>query len=101
MKKIIGGKKYDTSTAKEVGFVSVGGPRDFGAWDETLYKKKTGEYFLHGVGGPASKYGVSCGLNEWCGGSQIIPLSISQAKRWAEKYMTCDKYEACLGEVEE
>ena len=52
MKKIINGRKYDTETAKEIGYWSNGYPcSDFNHCEETLYLKKTGEYFLYGEGG--------------------------------------------------
>lgn len=100
MKKIINGKKYDTDTAKEVGSDSNGGSRlDF--WEETLYQKRTGEFFLFGEGGPASRYSKSCGNNNWSGGEQIIPLSWDAAKEWAEEHMDADAYESVFGEVTE
>ena len=102
MKKIINGKKYDTETAKEVGYASNGlSTRDFSYWEETLYLKKTGELFLYGYGGPRSKYSVSCGQNGWSGGNKITPLSEQEAKAWAEEYLDSDEYEALFGEVEE
>lgn len=56
MKKIINKKTYDTETAKEVCTYSYVFAGDFRKVTETLYRKKTGEYFLHGIGGHASKY---------------------------------------------
>lgn len=64
MKKILGGKKYDTETARVVGTYG-NGSSGFGACSETLYRKRTGEFFLYGEGGPMSKYGVAYGDNEW------------------------------------
>ena len=47
MKKIINGKKYDTETAKWLGDYWNGlGGNDFKKLFETLYQKKTGDYFL-------------------------------------------------------
>ena len=44
MKKIISGKVYDTSTAKELGFWSnMEDHGNFSQFSETLYQKKTGE----------------------------------------------------------
>lgn len=52
MKKIINGKKYDTDTAKEVGYSNNGLlSTDIDYIEETLYQKKTGEFFLYGEGG--------------------------------------------------
>ena len=48
MKKIINGKKYDTETATSVGeYSSNYACSDYKYYDETLYKKKTGEFFLY------------------------------------------------------
>lgn len=101
MKKIINGKRYDTTTAKEIGCDRYSNPRDFHFWEETLYQKKTGEFFLFGEGGAASKYAESCGQNEWCGGCKIIPLTFETARKWAEEHLEADEYEAAFGAVEE
>lgn len=102
MKKIINGKVYDTSTAKKVGeYWNGGGWRDFGHYEEKLFRKQTGEFFLHGEGGPTTKYAVSCGQSGWESGEKIIPLSYSAAKKWAEDYLDADEYEAIFGEIAE
>ncbi len=102
MKKIISGKLYDTETAKEIGSVYHGeGPRDFRYYSEQLYRKRTGEYFLYGEGGPMSRYAVSCGQNQWSGGQRIEPMSYSSAKEWAEKNMVADEYMEEFGPVSE
>ena len=101
MKKIIDGKLYDTETAKEMGCDSYLYPRDFKHWVETLYKKRTGEFFLHGIGGPASKYAESCGQNQWSGGQKIIPLSYEAARSWAEEHLDTDDYQEIFGAVSE
>ena len=101
MKKIINGKKYDTETAKEIGRYFNGyNCRDFNYVEETLYKKRTGEFFLHGEGGPMTRYGEKCG-NFYGYGNIIIPLTENEAKTWAEKNMDVDDYEELFGEVEE
>lgn len=102
MKKIIEGKLYNTDTAQEIGCNYHGdGPRDFHYYCERLYRKRTGEYFLHGKGGPMSRYSRSCGQNEWCGSEKIIPLSYKAATEWAEKNMDADDYQREFGEVSE
>ena len=101
MKKIINGKKYDTNTAKEITYASNGyGVTDFNYSCETIYQKKTGEFFLHGEGGPLSKYRESEG-HGWCSGESIVPLTIEEAKEWMEKNASADTYESIFGEVEE
>jgi len=101
MKRIISGRRYDTKTAKKVGEASYSNCSDFHYWSEELYVKRTGEYFLYGVGGPMSKYSQQVGQNEWTGGKEIIPLSLNEAKMWVEKHLNGDKYEEIFGAVEE
>jgi|LSQX01.3.fsa_nt_gb hypothetical protein len=101
MKKIINGKRYDTSTAKLVGKASYSNRGDFAYWSEELYLKRTGEFFIYGEGGPLSRYSRSTGQNQWSGGEKIIPLSIREAQEWAEEHLDGDEYEAIFGEVDE
>ena len=101
MKKIINGKQYNTETAKMVGYYWYGANNDFRHFEETLYRKKTGEFFMKGEGGPASRYTKSLGNNSWTGSKELIPLSIEEAKEWAEKHLEADEYEAIFGIVEE
>lgn len=94
MNKVIQGKRYDTETATKKAFVcSNVSSRDFSYWEETLYQKRTGEYFLFGQGGPMSRYAVSEGNNTWSGGAKIIPLSEGQARKWAEQHLDGDEYD--------
>lgn len=100
MKKIINGKLYDTRTAKLVGDYSrrYG---DFSDYDEELYKKRTGEFFLFGEGGPMSAYAKPEGMNSWSGGSDIRPLTYEEAREWAEKKLDADDYAEIFGEPSE
>lgn len=101
MKRIINGKKYDTDTAKELGYWSNGYPcGDFNWLFETLYLKKTGEYFLVGEGGALTKYS-NVTYNGSTDGVKFMPMSEDDAKEWAERRLTCDEYEKIFGEVEE
>lgn len=102
MKKIINGKKYNTETAKKMGCWSNDySHRSFNFCEESLYRKKTGEYFLYGIGGPMSRYSQPCGQNTWSGGSKIIPMTAAEAMEWVEEHLTADEYEEIFGEVEE
>ena len=102
MKKVIRGRLYDTETAKEIGSTAGGAEssRDFHYWEETLYKKRTGEYFLCCFGGAMSKYGVWHG-NTGEPGTAIKPLAYDDAKTWAEKALDGDEWVAEFGEPEE
>lgn len=100
MKKVINGKLYDTDTAQELGF-DGGNYNSFSEWHEELYRKRTGEFFLYGNGGPMSKYAESVGDNSWSGGSKIIPLSVDSAREWAEKHLSADEYGEIFGMPDE
>lgn len=82
MKRIINGKKYNTETAQKMG------GRDNG-YNESLYRKKTGEFFLHSEGGELSQ------------GEKIIPLTEIEAVEWAGDHLEVDVYESIFGEVRE
>lgn len=102
MKKIINGKVYDTEKAKKVAsWYSSYARNDFHYYEEELYKKKTGEFFLYGEGNAASPYSRSCGQNEWCGGDKIVPLTFKEAQEWAEKHLDGDDYCDIFGEPDE
>ena len=74
---------------------------DFRYVRETLYKKRTGEFFICGDGGAASCYAGSCDGNSTCYGEAIIPLSLQDAKEWVERKLDADTYVELFGEVEE
>ena len=99
MKKIIDGKRYDTETATLIGEHEHSNRSDFGWYEEGLYQKRTGEFFLAGRGGPQTKYSRSIDQNSWSGGEGIFPLSVAEAKEWAEAHLTADEYESVF-EVE-
>jgi hypothetical protein len=101
-RKIINGKLYNTETATLVeGWWNKYSTNDFRYCKVNLYRKRTGEYFLYGEGGPLSKYRESCGNNSWGSGQEITPLSEQEAMQWAEKHMSVNKYVAEFGEVAE
>ena len=97
MKKIINNRVYDTDKALRLGSDSYSYPGDFGYWCETLYQKRTGEFFLYGEGGPMSRYARSIDQNSWSGGEKIMPLSAANARKWAEDHLDADDYEKIFG----
>ena len=101
MKRIIDGKVYDTETAHQVGrpWSPAGlGPSDFEWYEETLYRKRTGEYFLHGEGGPKTRYARPHGQSGWTGGERIMPMGYDQARQWAEGHLEVEEYIAAFGD---
>lgn len=98
MKKIISKRKYNTETATEIGsWSSDAAVSDFSWYRETLYRKRNGEYFLHGEGHAASPYRRRSG-GMWAPGEGITPIGVEEAREWAEEHLTIDEYEAEWGE---
>lgn len=100
MNKIIGGKRYNTETAELIDSYS----KFSGSFEyihEELYRKRTGEFFLYGKGGPRSKYAERVEQNTWQGGEDITPLTEAEAKAWLEKHSDAEHYEACFDVIDE
>ena len=92
MRKIIKDKVYDTETARLQARYESGFPvSSFKYYDEALYLKKSGEYFLYGKGHAASPYAEKR-YDVKAPGEKIIPLTYEEAKEWAEKRLSSDEY---------
>lgn len=85
MQQVINRKLYDTDAAEQIAQYARNTDRqDFNYFVETLYKTEDGEYFLHGKGGPSTKY--SKRINGGTAGSEEIKvLSEEGALDWCEK----------------
>lgn len=101
MKKIINGRRYDTETAQQVAQYAHSYPSEFDYYTETLYRKKGGEFFLHGYGHAASPYCEWVDSSTRGAGERIVPMAYAEAQEWAEKHLDADEYEGIFGEVEE
>jgi len=94
MNKVINGKRYNTETAKLIATATSIHPRnDFQYWEEELYVKNTGEYFIYGWGNADSRYAVSAGYNTRTGSERIMPITESEARAWAEDHLLADEFE--------
>lgn len=101
MRKVIKGKVYDIDKARELLTWTHSNPRDFGYIRETLYVKRTGEYFIEGEGGAATKYREWIDSNSWTGGGRITPVTEQEAREWVEQHFDADEYEMVFGKVDE
>lgn len=101
MKRIISNKVYDTATARELARIDTGSTAELSFWGEALYQKRTGEYFIHGEGGPMSRYAQNVGGTEWGWGEKIVPLTPEKARAWAEEHLDGDAYEKLFGVPDE
>ena len=102
MKKIINGARYSTETAKKMAeWESSRSYSDFGYFSESLYRTKSGKWFLHGSGNAASPYASYDPNGNSSSGEEIIPLSEENAMKWAERKLSGEEYEEIFGEVSE
>lgn len=83
MKKIIKGKQLNTETAKMVGTAIIDADKDI---IETLYRTKSGIYFVHNV------YRKSA-VGKLEIGEDIYIITSEEAKEWSKKWMTKAEYE--------
>ena len=78
MKKVIGNKVYDSNKAREVGSWT-NGAKGGDRMESTLYRKRTGEYFLmKRTGEHESDIGYR---------NDIIPLELDKARDWAKDHI--------------
>lgn len=82
MIKIIHNKRYNTDKAQIIETAVGGDPgRKRIRWKEALYQKRSGEFFLY-------RHNLSDAKEE-----NILPLSLEEAKEWANKHMDKNKYD--------
>lgn len=72
MKKIVNKRTYNTNTATKIGTYCEGQFGDPAGYEESLYKTKKGQYFLHGIGGAESKYPEE----------DLVPVTKEEANAW-------------------
>lgn len=101
MKKIINQRKYDTDTAKALATYETDlAIKNNAYYAATLYRKRNGEYFLYGKGNAGSPYSEMVD-GAFIPGEKITPLTVTQAKSWAQDRTDADTYEAIFGPVDE
>ncbi|UCE51361.1 MAG: hypothetical protein JSV31_19145 [Desulfobacterales bacterium] len=87
MKKVINEKLYNTETAEIIfAWENAYFPSDFHYCTETLYRTKKGAWFIHGTGGPLSKYRIQVGTGSFSGSETIETLTENEAYEWLENY---------------
>ena len=93
MKKVIQNRVYDTETAELVASYHDS------TCAERLYRKRTGEFFIHGRGSSDSDdYAVWKG-NRVSGSERIKPLTPKLAMAWAAKHLNRQQYDDIFGAV--
>lgn len=100
MKKVINGSLCNTDTARRLGGWDNGqnGLYEYG---ESLYRTKSGKYFINSWGGAGTSCAQSTGTGSWKSGEKIQLLSPEDAREWAEEHLSGEEYIAAFGEPEE
>lgn len=103
MKKVIGGARYDTTTAQLLASWEMGDivEDDLQYCEETLYRTKAGRYFLHGSGGASTRYAAMREGGGMKPGEAIIPIPEDQARALVAQHCDADQYDAIFGAIEE
>lgn len=85
MKKVIEGRRYDTSKAVKIASWESGEGDNY--IREALYRKKrTHDFFLHCTGGAASRYSQAAGPGVWQPGECITPIPDDTAREWLKAH---------------
>lgn len=101
MKRVINGKLYNTDTAADLAVYEANATDSLNYYSERLYRKRTGEYFIHGEGGARTRYAASDGDGWSRGGEAIFPLTAAEARAWAKERLPGDEFERIFGAVSE
>lgn len=102
MRRWIKRKLYDTGTAQKMGSFEGGQKGSFKYYEETLYRKSSGEYFLYGKGGAMTRYAKADPYGEgFTGGEDITPLTVTTALDWVEEHLPPEEFEKIMAMEEE
>lgn len=102
MIKIINGRRYDTAKATLIGEYWNGlSKSNFNYVEEKLYRKRGGEFFIHGEGGPKTLYCRTVGLHERTSGEKIVPLPYEEARRWGEDHLSVEDYDKIFPSIDD
>jgi hypothetical protein len=95
MKKIINGKIYNTETATCIADENKS-LFNFYSTSESLYRTKSGNWFIYGESSAGGRYGRSSeGGRTESSGEDIVAIKPEEAARWAETaHITSDEQAA-------
>lgn len=100
MKTVIDNKLYDSEKARLIGETARDTDSDSRYLYERLYKKRTGEYFVYGEGGPDTLYGIEETDGTMSPGEGITPLTYDEARRWAQAGLPVKDYAREFGAID-
>ena len=94
MKRTLGGKQYDTETARLL--KRHGGD----GMVESLYYTKSRQFFLHGTGDKDSRYAKKT-RDGFAAGQDIIPLTEDAARAWFEEHYSLTTWNEIMTLIDE
>ena len=101
MKRIINGEWYDSELSTLISEAIYGDPTDKDHYSEALYRNVNEVFFLAALGGVDSYYASLFSGGNLTPGSDIIPLTSSEARRWLEDHDYQEKIERLFGKQSE
>ena len=104
MKRIINGKVYDTDKAALIATadhenIKHGYTKDAPHETQSLYRKKTGEFFLYAPNGSTQMQNIR--QHEYKSYGGFFPLTYDETKIWAERELDAEKWEEIFGDPED
>ena len=102
MTKIINGRKYSTDTATLLAYwENMDYAFDYNWVSESLYRKRTGEFFLFCRGGAGTRYADCWDDKTRSEGTYFRPLDYQEAFNWASEKLSGEKVEEISGPIPE
>lgn len=99
LKRIVDGKLYSTEQSTLIAESRYEGASDEEDYKEALYCNDNGVLFLAAEGGVESFYAALLQGGKPARGTDIIPLTASEACRWLEDHDHIEKIEQLFGEL--
>jgi hypothetical protein len=97
VKRIIDGETYETARSTVIAEARYGGASDKDTYKEALYRNNHGRFFLAAEGGVETYYASLFHGGKETPGTDIIPLTASEARRWLEDQDHIEEIERLFG----
>src|SRR5690349_9963520 len=101
MRAVVNGKRYDTQAPHTEHIAQWDNGRqgdDLWGIDGRLYRTGRGSWFLVGDGGAGTRHAHPSGTSgNTIGGTEIVPLSVGEAKDWLQRHKCVAALETYFG----
>ncbi len=99
VKRIVDGKLYDTEQSTLIAERRYEGASDEEHYKEALYRNDNGVLFLAAEGGVECFYAALLQGGKPARGTDVIPLTASEARRWLEDHDHIEEIEQLFGKL--